>query len=88
MVTTARTAMRHPKLTFLPKLKPFLWVLENKIRVALGMDINIDRYVDYGNIVQDVNVPERIHYLGAQAPRRRLQRDTSYYEKLGEIDNR
>lgn len=88
MVGSARTAMRNPIFTSLPKAKPFFWVLENKIKVTLGVDINFERYVDYENIAQDQNVPERTHFLEIKAPKRKLQPDTSYYADLGEIDNR
>jgi len=87
MVTTARTAMRHPKLTFLPKSKPFLWVLENKIKVTLGLKIDFSRYVDYEHVVIDQSVPQRRHFLEAKAPKRKLQANTTHYVDLGEIKN-
>ena len=42
MVTTARTAMRSDLNPRLPKWEPLRWVLVNKIRHALGLDLNID----------------------------------------------
>lgn len=87
MVTTARTAMRNPALPFLPKLKPFWWVAENKFRSSLGLDVDFDRYIDYGNVIQDQNVPERKYFLEGEPPKRTLQKEKSYYADLGEFDN-
>ena len=62
MVTTARTAMRNPKLPSLPKAQPFWWVIVNKIRVTLGLPIPFDRYIDYNKIQQVGEVPHREYY--------------------------
>src|SRR5262245_60651989 len=43
MVTTARTAMRSPVLPMFPKMQPLMWVIENKIKATMGMDIAFDR---------------------------------------------
>lgn len=62
MVTTARTAMRSSLSPKLPKLAPLLWVLKNKIKTTLGVDICVEQYIDYDN-VSDSPVVERINFL-------------------------
>jgi MoaA/NifB/PqqE/SkfB family radical SAM enzyme len=88
MVTTARTAMRHPRLTFLPKRKPLWWVIENKVRVSLGMPIDFHRYIDYQNVPAAGGAPRESH-LGASATKRKLQRKSDvHYVQIGEFYNR
>ena len=62
MVTTARTAMRSPLISTLPKLGPLAWVIKNKIKVSLGGAIPFDRYINYSNVAQTQQVP-RTSYL-------------------------
>ena len=50
MVTTARTAMRSTLIPQAPKIGPLMWVLKNKVKVALGGKINFDRYIDYSKV--------------------------------------
>lgn len=50
MVTTARTAMRSSLLPQAPKIKPMLWVIENKFRVSVGGSINFEKYIDYSDV--------------------------------------
>ncbi|HKT75071.1 MAG TPA: radical SAM protein [Steroidobacteraceae bacterium] len=50
MVTTARTAMRSTLIPQAPKIGPLMWVLKNKVKVALGGRINFDRYIDYSKV--------------------------------------
>jgi Fe-coproporphyrin III synthase len=88
MVTTARTAMRHPRLPFLPKQKPLSWVITNKIRVSLGLPILFERYVDYKRVSGSEGI-RRESYLGAAATKRSLQRSTDvHYVQIGEFYNR
>jgi MoaA/NifB/PqqE/SkfB family radical SAM enzyme len=88
MVTTARTAMRHPRLTFLPKQKPLWWVVTNKVRVTLGLPIHFDRYIDYTH-VKGAQGAWRESYLGAAATKRSLQRGTDvHYVQIGDFYNR
>lgn len=56
MVTTARTAMRSKLLPMLPKLQPLMWVLKNKIKIALGKEIAFDEYIDYSDVRQNPHV--------------------------------
>jgi MoaA/NifB/PqqE/SkfB family radical SAM enzyme len=64
MVGSARTAMRNPRFTKLPKLGPLLWVVINKARVMLGMPIEFHRYIDYSRVYQDQHVVRRVSFLG------------------------
>ncbi len=50
MVTTARTAMRSNIIHQFPKMKPIVWVVFNKIKLMLNMDIDFDRYINYKNV--------------------------------------
>jgi MoaA/NifB/PqqE/SkfB family radical SAM enzyme len=63
MVGSARTAMRNPRFTRLPKLGPLLWVITNKIRLTLGIDIEFNRYIDYSRVHRDQNVNRRVSFL-------------------------
>ena len=47
MVGTAKAAMRNPRFTKLPRFVPFAWVVQNKIRLLLGKNIDFQNYVDY-----------------------------------------
>ncbi len=64
MVGSARTAMRNPRYTRLPKMRPLLWVLENKARVLLGWPVQFKKHVDYSRVHRDELVVQREHYLG------------------------
>ena len=48
MVTTARTAMRSNLAPQLPKLGTNAWVIWNKLKVALGGNVDFEQYIDYG----------------------------------------
>ena len=50
MVTTARTAMRSSLIPQAPKLGPMMWVVKNKLKLALGSKINFDAYIDYAKV--------------------------------------
>jgi hypothetical protein len=39
-----------------------MWVLQNKLKVALGQSIDFDRYIDYTDVKPTPQVP-RISYL-------------------------
>ncbi len=88
MVGSAKTAMRHPKLTKIPRLGPLLWVLQNKIRATLRLRIPFEQSVDYCHVFKDLQVPRRVSYLN-QSPRRKAQRmDEPHYTPFGEFTNR
>lgn len=62
MVTTARTAMRSELIPNAPKAGPLLWVLKNKLKLAMGGKIAFDRYIDYSDVKASPQVP-RVSYL-------------------------
>lgn len=89
MVTTARTAMRNPRLPMLPKAGPLLWVIQNKLRVTLGRPIPFSSYIDYTNVRKDATPVARQSYLGLRGFKRRLQRThDAHYTHIGEFFNR
>jgi MoaA/NifB/PqqE/SkfB family radical SAM enzyme len=91
MVTTARTAMRSRWIPQLPKLGPLNWVVWNKLKVALGGEINFDDYVDYGQVGESPLVP-RTSYLERNVKAEiKIQRGLSTPEEhypLGKFFNR
>lgn len=88
MVGSAKTAMRHPKFTKLPRWTPFAWVLENKIRLMLGRNIDFKRYVDYSRVNPNAEVAHRIYYLDQPGERKVQRKDDVHYVHLGNYDNR
>ena len=89
MVTTARTAMRNPRFTFLPKRQPLWWVVKNKLRVDLGMKVNFEEDIDYSRVVQDGEVAKREFYLDNKGGKRNLERkEDTHYVQIGKYDNR
>lgn len=87
MVGTARAAMRNPRFTYLPKCKPFWWVLVNKVKVSLHLPVSFKKYVDYGSTPSCAG-PQRHSYLGKNV-RRKLQRKSDiHYVHIGEFYNR
>lgn len=89
MVGSARTAMRHPVFTRLPKFKPLWWVLVNKVRVTLGVPIPFKRYVDFGVAGQHPVGIKRQSYLEAPSVKRQLHTEKSgHYDAFGKFHNR
>ncbi len=64
MVGSARTAMRNPRFTQLPKLEPLAWVVENKVRVSLGTPVHFDGHIDYSRVYRDRVITRRQSFLG------------------------
>jgi hypothetical protein len=54
--------MRSNLIPSAPKAGPLLWVLKNKLKVALGQKIDFDSYIDYSNVKPSPQVP-RVSYL-------------------------
>jgi len=89
MVTTARTAMRSPHIPQLPKAKPLLWVVYNKLRVSLGFPVPYEKYIDYSRVVEDKERPKRVHYLDGKTIKRHAQNaDDEHYSFVGRYFNR
>ncbi len=86
MVTTARTAMRSNLLPMFPKLQPMMWVIENKIKANLGLKIDFERYIDYGDVTKSPQV-QRTSYLDKQF-KSKLQKAADPHYVQGEFYNR
>ena len=89
MVGSARTAMRNPVFTRLPKLKPLWWVLVNKARVTLGLPIPFERYVDFQGAKNHTPGPKREAYESGGKIRPALRTEPEgHYDALGKFFNR
>lgn len=82
MVGSARTAMRNPRFTRFPKLSPFLWVVENKMRMLLGSQIEFGKYIDYSQVYRDHNVVRRTSYLDIPTRATVETKDQAHYQDL------
>jgi Fe-coproporphyrin III synthase len=83
MVGTAKTAMRNPRFTKLPRLKPLAWVIHNKIRLLLGKNIDFQHYVDYPNVKDKTLAPDRPSYLNEAVKRRIQTKNDQHYSQPG-----
>ncbi len=89
MVGSARTAMRHPVYTKLPKPKPFWWVVLNKARVMLNRPIPFEKYVDFSSVAQRPAGQKRQYFLESAGIKRQLHSEESdHYRAFGEFNNR
>ncbi len=89
MVGSAKTAMRQPRFSSLPRLKPLLWVAENKLRVTLGGKIHFDRYIDHSHVYVDPVIHRRVPYSSFNPVKRVLQRkEGTHYSQPKGFDNR
>mgnify|MGYP001222819646 CR=1 FL=1 len=87
MVTTARTAMRNPFITFLPKLGPLRWVILNKIKASLGININFENYINYNKVEPSNKELKRESYLGLTTKRNIQSKNEKHYN-MGDFINR
>ncbi len=81
MVGSARTAMRNPRFTRLPKLGPMLWVIENKIRVIMGLPVQLEKYINFSQIHQDERVIHRESYLNKSLKATIETKDQVHYQE-------
>jgi hypothetical protein len=58
--------MRSTLIPQMPKMGPLLWVLQNKLKVALGSSIAFDRYIDYSR-VEPSPFKQRTSFLNTKA---------------------
>jgi hypothetical protein len=72
MVTTARTAMRSPLHSSLPKNKAAIWVIKNKFIRMLNKQIRFENYIDYTNILPNV-ISKDGHF---QKPKEKIKRQS------------
>ena len=83
MVGTAKTAMRNPRFKQLPRLQPLAWVVQNKIRVMFGGQINFQRYVDYPMEMGGNAVPVRPSYLDETVKKKVQTKHEPHYSQPG-----
>lgn len=81
MVGSARTAMRNPHLTKLPKIGPMIWVMENKSRVTLGQEVKFEKYIDFSRVYKDKNVVKRQSFLGIPVKAKVETKDQPHYQE-------
>jgi Fe-coproporphyrin III synthase len=88
MVGSARTAMRNPQFTKLPKLAPMMWVVQNKTRVAFGQPIPFVKYIDYKDISSSISKEVRPSFLDEDAIKRITQHKAdTHYNRFGDFYN-
>jgi MoaA/NifB/PqqE/SkfB family radical SAM enzyme len=87
MVGTAKTAMRNPLFTKLPRLKPFVWVVQNKIRLLLGNNIDFRHYVDYSIIGDNTQIIERPSNLDIIVKKKVQTKKEQHYSQPGGYTN-
>ncbi len=83
MVGTAKTAMRNPRFTQLPRMKPLAWVIKNKVRLGLGQGIEFQRYIDYPQMRDQVPGPARPSHLNESVKRKIQTRNDPHYAQPG-----
>ncbi len=83
MVGTAKTAMRNPRFTQLPRLKPFTWVVYNKTRLLLGKNIDFQQYVDYPKVQDERPAPRRPSHLNETVKRTIQTKSERHYSQPG-----
>jgi Fe-coproporphyrin III synthase len=89
MVGSARTAMRNPHFTRLPKWNPLWWVVTQKARVTLGLPVNFERMVNYSQAAAYPAGPQRASYLGAKGIKRDAHDELEgHYNSFGDFNNR
>lgn len=86
MVGSAKSAMRNPRFTRLPRWTPFAWVVSNKLRVMLGKEIDFTKYVDYSTVRDNVTAPRRPFFLDHPIKRKLQHKEDNHYN-LGEYRN-
>jgi len=63
MGESSRTAIRRPHISRLPKWGALKWVLTNKLRVMLGLPVDIERIVDFSDVADTPVAPPRTSWL-------------------------
>jgi MoaA/NifB/PqqE/SkfB family radical SAM enzyme len=88
MVGSAKTAMRNGRFARIPKIRPALWVLRNRIRKLLGLNIPFDRYIDYSSVHQDAHIANRVSYLNSKAEMSPQRKSELHYQLPGGFFNK
>jgi len=87
MVSSAKTAMRNRYFPKLPKTTVLQWVLINKFRVSLNMNIPFSNYINYNVIDQDADLKRRISFLNITEKIVQQPKFSNRYSELGRINN-
>jgi len=88
MVASAKTAMRMKHFSRLPKFKPLIWVLVNKLRVSFGRPVPFDRYLNYNEVYKDEAPPKRPSFLGKTVEKTIRKVETDPYQRYTGGQNR
>lgn len=83
MAGVAKSAMRNPRFKKLPRLQPLTWVVQNKIRLFIGKEINLQQYFDYQNLQDKSPTPKRPSHLNETVKRRIQLKDDQHYSQPG-----
>jgi MoaA/NifB/PqqE/SkfB family radical SAM enzyme len=79
MITTATTSIRNHYVPAIPRISPLMWVVINKVRLRIGMNINFSKYVDYGNVKADPII-KRQSYLNIPFKKKIETREEKLYK--------
>lgn len=88
MVGSAKTAMRHPRYPRLPSLTPLKWVIANRIKILLGLNINFRKYVNFDDVPDDVQIVHRDFYLERKVERKIQNAENPHYKELRKFVNK
>jgi len=88
MVSSAKTAMRNRRYARLPRLAVLRWVVWNKLKLTLGMDIDFKGYIDYNDVRSDPDPPRRRSYLKTVEKKTVQPAVSPHYEQLDGYFNR
>jgi MoaA/NifB/PqqE/SkfB family radical SAM enzyme len=83
MAGVAKSAMRNPRFTRLPRLEPFAWVIQNKIRLLFGKKVNFQSCVDYSKAKDQITTPDRLSYLNETIKRKTQAKNDQHYSQPG-----
>jgi MoaA/NifB/PqqE/SkfB family radical SAM enzyme len=83
MAGVAKNAMRNPRFRQLPRIEPFAWVVQNKIRLFLGKNIDFQHNVNYQAIINKGSTPERNIQINRSVERKPQSKYDKHYSEPG-----
>ena len=86
MAGVAKGAMRNHYFTRLPRIKPLIWVISNKIRLLLKRKINFQKYVTYPTIRSGTST-KKPSYLNVTYKRTAQKKCEQHYSQTGGFFN-
>jgi len=87
MVTTARTAMRSPISSNLPKAKVLWWVVNNRFKKIIGKKIEFEKYINYSSVHTDSSIGDRTSFLNKNIKKEITLKTDKHYQ-FGKYENR